>query len=70
MKSEAVAFGVAGILFGLIAGWIMGSQDEAGRRQPLTASPAAAAAGARSRRVAGPAARRGQGDGVPERRRT
>ena len=44
MKSEAVAFGVAGILFGLIAGWIMGSQDEAGRRPPLTASPAAAAA--------------------------
>jgi tetratricopeptide (TPR) repeat protein len=44
MKSEAVAFGVAGILFGLIAGWIMGSQYEAGRRQPLTASPAAAAA--------------------------
>ena len=52
MKSEAVAFGVAGILFGLIAGWIIGSQDQAGRRQPLTASPAAAA-GARSGRVAG-----------------
>ena len=39
MKSEAVAFGVAGILFGLIAGWIIGSQYEAARRQPLIASP-------------------------------
>ena len=44
MKSDAIAFGVAGILFGLIAGWIIGSQHEAGRRQPLTAPPAAAAA--------------------------
>ena len=40
MKSEAIAFGVAGILFGLIAGWIIGSQ-QAGRRQPLAAPPAA-----------------------------
>jgi hypothetical protein len=43
MKTDAVAFGVAGILFGLIAGWIIGSQYEAGRRQPLS-TPAAAAA--------------------------
>ena len=27
MKSDAIAFGVAGILFGLIAGWIIGSQQ-------------------------------------------
>jgi tetratricopeptide (TPR) repeat protein len=31
MRSDAIAFGVAGILFGLIAGWIIGSQ-QAGRR--------------------------------------
>jgi tetratricopeptide (TPR) repeat protein len=38
MKSDAVAFGIAGILFGLIAGWVIGSQQAAGR------PPAAAAA--------------------------
>jgi hypothetical protein len=27
MKSDAIAFGIAGILFGLIAGWMMGSQQ-------------------------------------------
>jgi tetratricopeptide (TPR) repeat protein len=27
MKSESIAFGVAGLLFGLIAGWIIGSQQ-------------------------------------------
>src|SRR5687767_3140586 len=43
MKSDAVAYGVAGILFGLIAGWIIGSQYEAGRRPPIT-TPAASAA--------------------------
>ena len=40
MKSEAIAFGVAGILFGLIAGWIIGSQ-QAGSR-PAAAPPPAA----------------------------
>jgi cytochrome c-type biogenesis protein CcmH/NrfG len=35
MKSDAIAFGVAGILFGLIAGWIIGTQ------QAKTAAPAA-----------------------------
>jgi tetratricopeptide (TPR) repeat protein len=44
MKPESVAFGVAGILFGLIAGWIIGSQ-QAGRNQP--AAPAVASAPAR-----------------------
>jgi tetratricopeptide (TPR) repeat protein len=29
MKTESIAFGVAGILFGLIAGWIIGSQQAA-----------------------------------------
>ena len=42
MKSDAVAFGVAGILFGLIAGWVIGSQQAAGR--PAVPTPAAQAA--------------------------
>lgn len=44
MKSEGVAFGIAGILFGLIAGWIIGSQYESARRQPISTPPAAASA--------------------------
>ncbi len=43
MKAESIAFGVAGILFGLIAGWIIGTQYEAGRQQAATPAPAAAA---------------------------
>ena len=35
MKSDAIAFGVAGCLFGLIAGWIIGSQQQA--RPPAAA---------------------------------
>jgi tetratricopeptide (TPR) repeat protein len=47
MKSEAIVFGVAGILFGLIAGWIIGSQGTV--RQPaLPAQTAAAPAAAAS----------------------
>ena len=42
MKSDAIAFGVAGIAFGLIAGWIIGSQ-QAGVRTPVAAPVAAAA---------------------------
>jgi hypothetical protein len=40
MKSDAVAFGIAGVLFGLIAGWVIGSQL-AVRRPPAAAAPAA-----------------------------
>ena len=52
MKSDAIAFGIAGILFGLIAGWIIGSQ-QAVVRPPAAApaaqaSPAATAASARA----------------------
>jgi tetratricopeptide (TPR) repeat protein len=46
MKSDAIAFGVAGIVFGLIAGWIIGTQQATGRApvaSPVTAAPAAAA---------------------------
>jgi len=38
MKSDAIAFGVAGMLFGLIAGWIIGSQQA--KFQPATPQPA------------------------------
>jgi tetratricopeptide (TPR) repeat protein len=42
MKTDAVAFGIAGILFGLIAGWIIGSQQASGR-PPAAAAPVAQA---------------------------
>jgi len=42
MKSDAIAFGIAGIAFGLIAGWIIGSQQGAVRTP--AAAPVAAAA--------------------------
>ena len=41
MKTDAIAFGIAGILFGLIAGWIIGSQQGVAR---VPAAPAAASA--------------------------
>lgn len=31
MKSDAIAYGIAGVAFGLIAGWIIGSQQSVGR---------------------------------------
>lgn len=37
MKTDAIAYGLAGILFGLIAGWVIGSQQAA----PAVAPPAA-----------------------------
>jgi len=40
MKSDAIAFGIAGICFGLIAGWVIGSQQTAAR--PPAPAPAAA----------------------------
>jgi len=42
MRSDAIAFGIAGMLFGLIAGWIIGSQQAALR--PPAAAPVAQAA--------------------------
>jgi tetratricopeptide (TPR) repeat protein len=56
MKSDAIAFGIAGVFFGLIAGWIIGSQ-QAGPRAPAPA-PAAqtpsstASAGSQTTRAA------------------
>jgi len=37
MKSDAIAFGIAGVLFGLIAGWVIGSQQ--GPARPAPAAP-------------------------------
>ena len=41
MKSDAVAFGIAGVLFGLIAGWVIGSQQAVGRPPVAAAAPVA-----------------------------
>jgi tetratricopeptide (TPR) repeat protein len=43
MKSDGIAYGIAGILFGLIAGWIIGSQ-QANLRPTLPTAPAAPSA--------------------------
>jgi tetratricopeptide (TPR) repeat protein len=45
MKSESIAFGIAGVVFGLIAGWVIGAQ-QAAPRAPQAAPSAAAASGA------------------------
>jgi len=47
MKSESIAFGVAGVAFGLIAGWVIGSQQAALR--PPVAAPPSASSGAPAR---------------------
>src|SRR5262245_33935792 len=47
MKSESIAFGIAGIAFGLIAGWIIGTRQAPSRQpaaQATTAAPAPAQA--------------------------
>jgi tetratricopeptide (TPR) repeat protein len=45
MKSDAIAYGIAGVLFGLIAGWIIGSQPAGGRPVPAAAAPQQQTAG-------------------------
>jgi tetratricopeptide (TPR) repeat protein len=55
MKSDAIAFGIAGVLFGLIAGWIIGSQQAATRPAPVATAPpstATAASGGSTTRAA------------------
>ena len=44
MKSESIAYGIAGVAFGLIAGWIIGTQQAAPRLAPAPAQAAAAPA--------------------------
>jgi tetratricopeptide (TPR) repeat protein len=46
MKSDAIAFGIAGVVFGLVAGWIIGSQQAA--LAPPPAAPRQAAASAKA----------------------
>ena len=46
MRSDAIAFGIAGVCFGLIAGWVIGSQQAASR--PAAAAAASASAGTTS----------------------
>src|SRR5262245_36440672 len=45
MQTDPVAYGIAGILFGLIAGWLSGSLYESAVRHPMAAAtvPAPAA---------------------------
>ncbi len=42
MRKDSIVFGLAGVLFGLIVGWIIGTEQ--GPRTPSPAAPAAAAA--------------------------
>jgi tetratricopeptide (TPR) repeat protein len=51
MKSESIAFGIAGIAFGLIAGWIIGTQQTPSR-PPATQSTTASAPAQASARAA------------------
>jgi len=52
MKSESIAYGIAGIAFGLIAGWIIGTQQAAPRTAAPPAQAAAATQNAPSQRAA------------------
>ena len=54
MKSDAIAFGIAGVAFGLIAGWIIGTQQAGVRPSPATtvAASSSSSASASSRSTA------------------
>lgn len=41
MKSDAIAFGIAGVAFGLIAGWVIGSQQTTARAPAAAVQSAA-----------------------------
>ncbi len=43
MRAESIAFALSGILFGLIVGWIIGSQQTSPAAPAVAAAPAAAA---------------------------
>lgn len=43
MRADSIVFAISGMLFGVIVGWILGSQQSAGSASPV-AAPAAAAA--------------------------
>jgi cytochrome c-type biogenesis protein CcmH/NrfG len=44
MRADAIVFGIAGSLFGLIIGWVLGSQQVAGTVRAAVAAPAAQSA--------------------------
>lgn len=46
MRKDSIFFGVAGVFFGLLAGWIIGSQQAGGQRSPEPAQQMAAQGGA------------------------
>jgi tetratricopeptide (TPR) repeat protein len=52
MKSESIAYGIAGVAFGLIAGWIIGTQQAAPRPAAQPTQAAAPAQPATSPRAA------------------
>lgn len=46
MRADSIAFAISGMLFGVIVGWILGSQQSAGFAPPPAAASAAAPAAA------------------------
>jgi cytochrome c-type biogenesis protein CcmH/NrfG len=53
MKNESIAYGIAGVAFGLIAGWIIGTQQPSSRAvAPVAQTAAAPAQNAPSQRAA------------------
>jgi len=53
MKNESIAYGIAGVAFGLIAGWIIGTQQPSSRTAaPVAQTAAAPAQNAPSQRAA------------------
>jgi tetratricopeptide (TPR) repeat protein len=44
MKPDSIAFALAGMVFGLLAGWVIGAQYATSRAAPLSVAAAAAAA--------------------------
>jgi len=52
VKSDSIAFGIAGIAFGLIAGWIIGTQQVPSRQPPAQAAAAPAPAAQADTRAA------------------
>ena len=53
MKNESIAYGIAGVAFGLIAGWIIGTQQPSSRTSaPVAQTAAAPAQSAPSQRAA------------------
>jgi tetratricopeptide (TPR) repeat protein len=46
MRADSIAFAISGMLFGVIVGWILGSQQSAGVAPPPAAAAAAAPAAA------------------------